>query len=218
MLIDDFYSNFNSSIAQGDVRGAYQKLMKELGFILVREKKDFVDLLNESNIPATIDMTSVNLVDLFVDNIDKNKKLMLGASILVNSHNKKMGFDGDTDDQVKDGYLVMKEYFSNAVDPVTAIAEATGKLGEAAGTIVSGSQKNKYAKNYGGLDLATKKEDTKAALIQSVMAGQQAAIDAAKSKREQKAKTTKTLLIVGGVILGLAIVLGGIYMIKKRGK
>jgi len=218
MLVDDFYSNFNSSIVQGDVRGAYEKLMKELGYILVRDKKDFVDLLNESNIPATIDMTSVNLVDLFVDNIHKSKKLMLGASILVNSHNRKMGFDGDVDDQVKDGYLVTKEYFSNAVDPITAIAEATGKLGEAAGTIVGGAQKNKYAKNYGGLDLVSKKEDTKQILLQSVMAGQQAAMDAAKAKQESKAKTTKTLLIVGGVILGLAIVLGGVYMIKKRGK
>lgn len=216
MILDDFYSNFNHSLESGDLKSANKKLMYELGRIFVQNKNEFVDLLNESEIPATVDMNDVRLIDLYVDNINKNKKLMLGTSILVNVHNQKLSADGDNyldDENIKDTYRSLNSYYTDDYsNSVGAIAGAVGEVAKLGGKISEGQQKKKY----GASDLATKKEDTKQALIQSVLAGQQATMEATRKRQEQQAKTTKTLLIVGGVILGLAIVLGGIYMIKKR--
>ena len=91
----DFYSEFSSALGDGDVSGANAALMKQLAEILVNNKADFVDMLNESGIDADTDMSDAELIQLFVDNAKNNKKLILAASLLVNVHNKKMGFDGE---------------------------------------------------------------------------------------------------------------------------
>ena len=60
MILDDFYSNFNHSLENGDLKSANKKLMYELGRIFVRNKNEFVDLLkfwpsaNESTEVKTI--------------------------------------------------------------------------------------------------------------------------------------------------------------------
>lgn len=216
MLLDDFYSNFNHSLENGDLKSANKKLMYELGRIFVQNKNEFVDLLNESEIPATADMNDVRLIDLYVDNINKNKKLMLGTSILVNVHNQKLSADGDDsldDENIKDTYRSLNSYYSdNYSNSVGAIAGAVGEVAKLGGQISEGQQKKKY----GALDLATKKEDTKQALVQSVLAGQQAVMEATRKKQEQQAKTTRTLLVIGGAIALLGVLGFVIYKIKKR--
>lgn len=215
MLLDDFYSNFNHSLENGDLKSANKKLMYELGRIFVQNKNEFVDLLNESEIPATADMNDVRLIDLYVDNINKNKKLMLGTSILVNVHNQKLSADGDDsldDENIKDTYRSLNSYYSdNYSNSVGAIAGAVGEVAKLGGKISESQQKKKY----GALDLATKKEDTKQALVQSVLAGQQAVMEATRKKQEQQAKTTRTLLVIGGAIALLGVLGFVIYKIKK---
>lgn len=200
-------------------------VMQELGTILVRNRKDFVALLTECGIPATESMSDAQLVELYVKHI-VNQKLLLGTAFLVNMHNKTMGADGEqevNDDGVKTCYQCLvsnfggeendlqDEDYANAggawADAVKGIAGATSKIAE-------GQQKKKY----GAQDLMTKKQDAKTQLTQSILAQRQAQMDALAKQKEQKAKTTRTLLIVGGVVLGLAVIAGVIYAIKKRKK
>lgn len=215
MLLEDFYSNFNDSLESGDLKSANKKLMYELGRIFVQNKNEFVDLLNESGIPATVDMTDIRLIDLYVENISKNKKLMLGTAILVNVHNQKLSADGDDyldDENIKDTYRSLNSYYSDEYsNSVGAIAGAVGEVAKLGGKISEGQQKKKY----GALDLATKKEDTKQALVQSVLAGQQAVMESTRKKQEQQAKTTRTLLVIGGAIALLGVLGLVIYKIKK---
>ena len=51
---------------------------------------------------------------------------------------------------------------------------------------------------------------------QAILAQQKAKIDADVKSKESKAKTTKTVLIVSGVVLGLAIIGFVIYKIKSK--
>lgn len=220
MLVEDFFSEFNYSIENNDLFSANNALMKELGKILVRKKQDFVDLLNESGIPASVNDSDLHLVNLFVNNVSINRNLMLGASLLTQMHNKQIGFDGETEisnEGVKNGYQVMKNYFideeySNAIDPVTAIAEGVGALAGLGNTALQGRQKQKY----GGLDVAQKREEAKQQMLQAILVQKQQKLDAAKKAEEEKAKTKRLVYIVGGSVLGLAILGLVIYSIKRK--
>lgn len=224
MLVEDLYESFIESYNEGDIKSASLSLMKELGNILVKQKVDFVNLLNESGIPASIEMKDSELINLFIKNIDSNKKLILGSALLVNMHNKQMGFDGEeemNDDAVKAAFATIDEYFnfsedeySNAVsgNVVGAIAQGVGELSKLGTKSLEGRQKKKY----GALDLAKQKSEAKAAITQQVLAKRQAEIEAAQKEKEAKAKTTRTLLIVGGAVVGIAILGIIIYKLKKR--
>jgi len=226
MLYEDFLSEFNGSIENNDLISANNALMKELGNILIRKKQDFVDLLNESGIPASINDSDISLINSFVNNIAFNRKLMLGASLLIQMHNKQLNFDGIdevSDLGVKNGYQVMKSYFideeySNLVDPATvgAIAQGVGSLADVAKTGIEAGAKNKYAKKYGSLDLAQKREEAKQQMIQSILAQKQQKLEAAKKESEEKAKNKRLIYIIGGSVLGLAIIGIIIYSIKKK--
>jgi len=220
MLYEDFLSDFNVSIENDDLISANNALMKELGNILVRKKQDFVDLLNESGVPASITDSDLTLVNLFVNNVASNRKLMLGASLLTQMHNRQMGFDGEeelSNEGVKNGYQVMRSYFigedySNvAADPVTAIAQGVGELSKLGTTALQGSQKKKY----GGQEIAQKRDEAKQQMIQSILAQKKQKLDAAKKAEEEKAKTKRLVYIVGGSVLGIAILGLVIYSIKK---
>jgi hypothetical protein len=220
MLYTDFCEDFNICLNKGDYTSANEVLMHELGATLVRRKQDFVDLLNESGVPAKINDSDGELIDTFVNNIPSNKKLMLGSSLLVNMQNKELNFDGDSklsDENVKNGYHVMKTYFidenySNAVDPVTAIAEAVGqglKLG-------SNVQEGKNKKKYGGLELAQKQQESKQAMIASAMQAKQANLAAKQKEQETKSQTKKLVYLIGGSLLGLIVLGVTFYQIRKK--
>jgi len=218
MLQENLYSLFVGSYNDGDMKTATLSLMKEIGNIFVKNKEDFVSLLNESGIPATMEMTDSNLIDLFIENIGRSRKLVLGTSMLVNMHNKQMGFDGDeelSDIGVKGGYSAICSYFedySNAVDPVTAIAQGVGELAKVGGKISDAQQKKKY----GMMDLAAKQKEAKAAMIQQILANKQVQIDAATKQKETKAKTTRLILIVGGAVLVVALIVGVVILNKGK--
>lgn len=224
MLYEDFHSEFTGSVDKGDLKGANNALMKELGNILVRKREDFVHLLNEAEIPATVDMSDVRLVDLFVSNIPHNKNLALGASLLVNVHNKQMGFDGETemsDEGVKTGYSVMRSYFCGRESHSNAgggILGAIGNIVQGGSSVATKAMEGNQKKKYGALDMANKQAEAKAAMTQQILAQRQAEIAAKQAAKEHKAKTTRTILIVGGAVLGLAIIGVVIYAIKKHKK
>ena len=235
MLYEDLYSQFVDAVNEGDIASANTALMKELGNILVRNRQDFIDLLNESGIPATAYMSDLDLVDLFADNIPKNKQLVLGASLLVNMHNKQMGFDGEeeiSDEGVKAGYEVMCSYFDDYSNgegegyiPGIATAKGAasgGEVGAIAGAVsdiakmTTQLNQSRSKKRFGVTDTLAKQKEAKAAITQQILANRQAQAEAASKQAVQKAKNKRILLIVGSVVGGLAVLGLGWYLISKK--
>jgi hypothetical protein len=213
MLYTDFCSEFNVCIEKGDYETADALISRELGNILASNKRDFIDLLNESGIPASISDNYTDLVNKFVDNVPYNDKLRLGAALLVNSENKEIGFDGKKSinkDNVRNCYRVMsnkyKENYSNvAADPVTAIAQGVGELSKLGSTALQGRQQRQGA----GLEYAKAKDAQRAEIMKTLA-------DKKKAESEQKSKRNKILMIVGGSLLGLVVIAVAAYKIRKK--
>lgn len=226
MLYTDFCQQFDNSIEKGNISEAYYTLMRELGNILVREKQDFVDLLNESGVEAMIIDSNIELVDKFVENLPHNRNLMIGASLLTQMHNRKMGFDGsDTidDRMVKNGYGVMQSYFSGNYQEESSNAAGAivaGALGvaSAGANLTKSAIENKREKEGVGRKAFEQKEASKQAIIQGILAQQQQKADALKQEQQDKTKTRKLLYIIGGSILAIAVIGVVAYTIKKGKK
>jgi hypothetical protein len=202
--MEDFHSNFNSSIQNCDIENANKCLMTELANILVRNKSEFVDMLNESSVYADMKMSDAYLIDLFIKNATDNKKLILGAALLTNMHNKQMGFDGEdeiSDSGVKSSYAVMNSFF-NGESYENIDEESSNFL--PLGLIFKGAKK-----------LFDKRKEGKGA---DAEAARQQMLLQAKIQREaeeaKKRKTRNALLIGGGAILLLGIV--AIVIVKTR--
>ena len=196
----DFHSNFNSSVENYDFEGANKCLMTELANILVRSKADFVDMLNESGVYATNSMGDTELINLFITNAPNNKKLLLGASLLTNVHNKQMGFDGEdeiSDGGVKNGYAVLTSYFNDDLDEETSNFLPVG-------LIAKGFKKflDKRKEGKGG--------DSEAARQQMLL---QAKLQR-EAEAKKKARTRNAWLIGGGAVLLLGII--AIVVIKRK--
>jgi hypothetical protein len=217
MLYTDFCDDFNVCLNKGDYTSANEVLMHELGATLVRRKKDFVDLLNESGVQAEMGDSDLELIDRFVTNVPYNKNLMVGSALLVNMQNKKVNFDGDaklSDENVKNGYHVMRTYFvdENYSNAAAAIAAAVGSIAKATDTVSQGQQKKKY----GGLELAQKQQEAKQAMIASALQAKQANLAAKQKSEENKTKTKKLVYLIGGSLLGLIVLGVTVYQIRKK--
>lgn len=200
----DFYSEFSSALNEGNLSGANASLMKELSAILVRDKSDFVDMLNESGIDADISMSDAELIQLFVDNASSNKKLILGAALLVNVHNKKMGFDGDEeidDDLVKQSYFTMKSCFVENPNgeeySYFPIGLAVGAASKLLGKGVDAIKERKASKEKMREEARRRREEER------------------KRAEEERKKRQQNMLIYGGVaVVGILVI--GIVLLRKR--
>jgi hypothetical protein len=220
MTLDDFNSEFNDLIQQQKVVEAGDRVMQELAKTLVDNKRDFVNLLNESGVQSNISDSDIDLINKYADNLPKNKKLAIGSALLTQSRNKVVGADGTqeiSDKNVRNVYGVLKscfssasvndERYSNAIDPVSAIAEAVGAGANLGNTIAKGQQQKKF----GGQQLASQQEAAKNALFQS-------ALDYKKSKAESssKGKTTAIIAISGVLVIGIIVAI--VAMKRNKGK
>jgi hypothetical protein len=213
MTLDDFNSEFNELIQQNQIVEAGDRVMQELGKTLVDNKRDFVNLLNESGVQANINDSDIDLINAYSDNLPTNKKLAIGSALLTQQKNKVVGADGIeeiSDKNVRNVYGVMKscfsaEGYSNAIDPVSAIAEAVGAGANLGSTIAKGQQQKKF----GGQQLAAQQTAAKSALFQS-------ALDYKKSKAEQagKGKTTAIIVISGVLVIGIIVAI--VAMKRKK--
>jgi len=207
MLYNDFCSEFNVCIDKGDYNTADALISRELGASLANNKSTFVDLLNESGVNASMSDSNIELVNKFVDNVPINSKLRLGASLLVNSQNQEIGFDGKkTIDKtnVRNCYRVMTNKYSNFVSPdlIASAVQTAGQLGD---TVIKGQQRKKF----GGLDIAQEREAQRAEIMKAIA-------DKKKAEAEAKSKTKKVLMIVGGSLLGLVVLTVAVLKLKKK--
>ena len=224
MLYSDFYNDFLKNYDEKNLDGSMTSLMNELGNIIVTNRTDFEDLLSESGIEGDFSkMSDSELVDKYIESIEKNKDLQLGTSMLINYHNQESNMDGDNemnDACVKAGYHTISVFFANPsenysnaagliVGAVAGAAQEGAKLG---GKIVDARQKKKF----GNLDLASKKQDARAQITQQILAQRQAEIQAKTIREEASGKNKKIILIVGGSLLAITIIGVIMYKLKKR--
>jgi hypothetical protein len=239
----DFHNDLNKYVKAKDLKNANHVVMRELGTALVKGKQDFVDLLVYSGIPADINMSDMQLVDRFIENIDKSEKLLIGSAFLVNKNNQKVGFDGEqeiSDNGVKRTILVLNSYFDDTPMPesdpnedfyatstspmedddfhnmIPGLGQAIGGILQTGGGIANKVIEGQQKKKFGATDMMQKKQDAKQQLTTQIMAQRQAEIEAKNKKAEQKAKTTKTILIVSGAVVGLIVLGVVVYMLKKK--
>ena len=209
MVYEDFCSEFNVCIEKGDYQSANNLISRELGFSLADNKRDFVDLLNESGVPASLNDSNIELVNRFVDNVDYNNKLRAGASLLVNSKNQEVGFDGKRQinkENVRNCYRVMNKNYSNFVDPniIAGAIQSATQLGD---TAIKGQQKKKTA----GIDYIQAKDAQRVEMVKALN-------ERKRVEAEAKSKQTKILTIVGASLVGLVLIGVIAYKIQKGKK
>lgn len=207
MLYNDFCSEFNVCIEKGDYATADALISREIGSILATNKRDFVDLLNESGIAASNSNTNIELVNRFVDNMPTNAKLRLGTALLINQENQEVSFDGRKSinkDNVRNCYRIMSNKYSNFVSPdlIASAVQTAGQLGD---TVIKGQQRKKF----GGLDIAQQREAQRAEMMKALA-------EKKKAEAESKSKTKKTLMIVGGSLLGLVVITVAFIKFRKK--
>ncbi len=230
----DFHEEFDYFVDQVDVENANRVLMEELGRSLVHYKRDFVDLLNESGLYVTMDMSDRELVDIFINEIPHNQNLKVGAALLVNVHNKTIGFGGDdeiNDEAVKDAYAVLYSYFDDVVEVdreytysnqdgggglfggmFKGITDVVGKGADIGKSVYQDRRRTKH----GASDEFFRQQEAKRQMIQSVMEQRRQQQEIQKQQIEARRKTTRNVLIVGGSVIALGLVVGLIYVLKKK--
>jgi hypothetical protein len=199
-----FHTELAVYVNQNDVDGANAVIMKEMGKIAVHHRGDFVDLLTNSDVPANAQFADDQLMKLYFDNINK-REMLIGTALLVNMHNKVSGFDGKdeiNDAATKSSYKVMSNFFGG----IEGIPNSKGYIEEHQFdwkySNLFGSAIVKGAVNVG------KKLKANNDMKRSMEAEKKAIAD-------KKAKTLKTGLIIGGVVVGLSIIGLLIYKFKK---
>jgi hypothetical protein len=211
-MVETSYSEFVSHYNAGDISRANMALSRELGRLLVTNRQDFIDLLNESGVYANSQMPDERLMDLFFDNVGKNKHLQLGASLLVSINNKEQNFDGSyetNDDATKAAYHTLKEEYSGIIPLLIGAATTVGgsllnRRNDKLKAQEEKKQKAIDAKNAMALEV----QRQKGLKAQAQIAAQQSA--AAK----EKSKTYIKIAVIGGIVL-VGTVLAYMYFKKK---
>lgn len=218
MLLDDLHTEFATAYDGKDLQGAKSSIFKALGYVMTESRPDFIELMRQSGVQGDLEQLDDNdLINLYMDHLPENKDLKLGSAMIINM-NASSGFDGTggvKDSMVKACYHTLTVYFASPSENYysasgigAAISEAS-KLGQ---QIVSGAR----AKKQGIIDTASKKEEAKQEMAKMVLSQRQAQIEAAKKRQEQNAKTTRTVLIVGSIVVVGSIM--GILIWKLKSK
>ncbi len=216
---EEFYNNFMRYAKANDKIEANAVLMRELGRILVEDRDNFIYVLRHATIAVPDNASDIDLINLFIRNIPKNKTLLLGSAFLLSTHNKMVGFDGEQYTSNICANAIQKSmhhYFSgpvysNAEGVVGAIA---GALGEGAkfGQQVSANKAAKQANSP--MALLAKQQAAKAQLTQSVIDQKTKALE--QTQQTEKSKRTKVVVI--GVISGVAFLALGVGLYLKYGR
>jgi hypothetical protein len=230
MLVSNFNTDFENYVQNQDLEKATNTLLEELAKILVSNKSDFVDMLEESGIEADETMSKGQLIELFTTNTD-NKKMLVGASLLANSYNKKLSFDGEeeiSDDSVKVGYALLNENFNGDEYDEVQDEEFSYIVPILAGTVRGGVNLWRNNRQRQGKsaeikdptfnkviqmrqDLARRQME-RAAIQQQKVALEQQRISQEEAKK--KRKRTTTYVVIGTVIL--TAIIGAIIYIKTK--
>ena len=248
----DFFELFSQHVQAGNTSKANSLLMKELGKLLVTNREDFIYILKFAGVKMPDDTYTIipdtELVNLFINNVDKNPKLLLGAAYLISHNHKISGFDGDYTSPVyaDAASRCMQSYFCGCSASGTssydgdsmsnfegdpdflgsksyADASTVGAIGNAIGGIGNAVSSIANARTANSpLAALQSKAAAKNAIIQGAIdAKKQEAINAGKAAdtATEAEKSKRTKIIVFGVIGGvLALSVATAIIIKVMKK
>jgi hypothetical protein len=204
----DFHKELSDYLRAKQGRNANNLILNELGKCLIQEKENFVEVLNNAGIPASSNDGEVVLVEKFVQNAPTNKKLLLGASLLVNHKNKITNFDGEeevSDAGVKNTYKTLFYNVGGVGDLIKGAVDVGGKIYE-----------RESGKQTQFSDALKKQRDTRQQLLQSALTEKKAQSDSKKDSGNTKRKKKTTLIIIGSALVGLTIIGLIIYKVRKK--
>ena len=207
--------NFGATtISQADLAGANIKLMSAIAEVIVKDRSNFVALLNESGISANEKESDSVLIDKYVNGLF-NRKLLLGTAILLSMSCGNSSADGLDDNEIRNNYNTMRKYYigptSNAggADPVSAVAAAV-EQGFKYGSVLTGKKAAKESRPYEMLD---KKAQSKQAIIDAVLKQKQTELENKQKEKEIAAKSQQTTILIAAGLIGLLAVL---YFVNKK--
>lgn len=228
MKNDKFYTELIEHLRNEDVDSANSIIMFEVGKGLVSDRENFIALLKSSGIYTEPTESDTELIQKFINNISTNEKLRIGTAFFIGHRNKVQSFDGE--DEVSDaGVKTMNKviysyfdtrdfpdsadnYYSNAGGAVVgSVAQGVGALAGLGTKIAEGQQKKKY----GVTEALSRQEEARQQILKAAIEQRTAQQLALQKEKEQKQKTTRTALIIGGSVLGIVLIGALIYLRKK---
>ena len=203
-------------------------LMKELGRIMTNRREDFVYTLKYSDINVPEKASDIDLINIFVENIHSNKRLMMGTAFLISDNNKMAGFDGEeyTSSICADAvHKSLNRFFDSKQNPVYSNFEGEEEMSN-----FEGDAENLFYSHDGDsfqfrserkprrIDqtktLHKQRMNAKQSLIEGV-------VDVKKKEADilaEKEKKKKIQLIVASSVIGAVIFGVSIYAIMKLKK
>lgn len=219
----DFHSKLAQYVKDKDNESATNVVIQELAVALMKDRESFIEVLRSAGLSMEDDATDLQLINTFIDNAPTNKKLLLGASYLVNHRNQKANFDGEnevSDAGVKSAFKVMDDYFSADGEAYSYAgwSDAVKSIADVGGQVSGSVMATQDAKKRGSSIALSKQQDARKEMIKTIVAKRQQEADEKAKAKERVHKTQKTLLIVGASVLGLLVIGAVIYAVKKGKK
>lgn len=207
-MLTDFHKELSIYLKAKQGSNAHKLILNELGKCLVNEKENFVEVLNNAGIPSSNDDSEIVLIEKFVQNAPTNKKLLLGASLLVNHTNKVTNFDGEkevSDAGVKNTYKTLYYNIGGVADLVKGVVDVGGNI-----------YQKESAKKTQFSDALIKQREARQQMLQSALNEKKSQSDIKTQGKNTKRKSKTTLIIVASALVGLTIIGVIIYKIRKK--
>ena len=195
----DFYSNFTNAVKSNDDVAIGSMLSDEISR-LISERKDLTDLLKKININYSDKPTNEELSDIIISNISNDHKLRVGLAYLIAKNNdivllKKTERENEEEDENIESSKKSK------TDTVTSISTSIS-------TFIKSNKNNLDSFKQ---DIIEKSNNKAPNLSEFSIQKRDEVNTQEKPKEEKKSKTWLW------VLLGLAVVGGGIYLAHKKG-
>jgi len=193
----DFYSNFTNAVKSNDDNAIRSMLSDEISR-LISQRKDLTDLLKKININYSETPTNEELSNIIISNISNDHKLRVGLAYLIAKNNDivlpKKDEREKEDENIEDSKKVKTDTVTSISTSIsTFIKSNKNNLDSFKEEIIEKS--NNKAPNLS--EFSIKKRD-----------------EIMKEEAPKEEKKSKTWL---WVLLGLAVVGGGIYLAHKKG-
>lgn len=190
--------------------------MNRLGQIIVKDKSDFVSMLDAANTPYQ-NTEDAELIKAFVIDIPENDQLKVLTSYML--EDKLKSTPSIDNEAIYDNYETIYNYWDFDVpeseirsNAVGAIATAVGAGANLTNTALQGRQQRKY----GATMAAQKQAEAKTELLKGLIAQKQAEAETTKSLEQKMTKAQRNIVIASAVVGGLVIISVAIYLIRRK--
>ena len=209
--------SFNSQLArylkERDKPNATRLVFTELANTLAQDRENFKAVLLNAGVGVGEDDDDSVLIDRFVDNAPTNKRLMLGASFLINYRNQQSNADGDnevSDAGVKNTYKIMRDYFMDVEVDDQPYEQQSNWIGA-----VTGLAGKLLGKGKSDAPKTDKNAEAKIRMQEKIIAQKRAEALKQQRAKERAEKKSQNLLIYGSIAVGILLIGVVIYASNK---